>query len=301
VKRMSGHVLVVAHANRPEAIAAEREALSALDAAGLVTIRDDEIADFTGDIDFAVVLGGDGTILRTAELVRGRQVPMLGVNLGHVGFLAESEREDITYSINMMAAGEYTVEERNTLAVTVLDESGNVVNTDWALNEAAVEKALPLHMVEVVIEIDGRPLSSFGCDGVVMATSTGSTAHAFSAGGPVVWPDVDAMILVPLAAHALFAKPLVVGPTQLMAVEVMASSRCSAVVVCDSLRQTPVRQGHRVEVRRHSEPVRLARLSSAPFTDRLVNKFSLPVVGWRGTARARAQAVKAADESTQSG
>ena len=155
---MSGHVLVVAHANRPEAIAAEREALTALDAAGLVTIRDDEIADFTGDIDFAVVLGGDGTILRTAELVRGRQVPMLGVNLGHVGFLAESEREDITYSINMMAAGEYTVEERNTLAVTVLDESGNVVNTDWALNEAAVEKALPLHMVEVVIEIDGRPL-----------------------------------------------------------------------------------------------------------------------------------------------
>src|SRR5690606_33386536 len=183
----------------------------------------------------AVVLGGDGTILRTAQLTRGTNVPILGVNLGHVGFLAESEREDISAAAVRLAEGDYEVEERGTLDVTHSPHGGEAAH-DWALNEATVEKANPGRMLEVAVEVDGRPLSAFGCDGVVMATSTGSTAHAFSAGGPVVWPDVDAMLLVPVSAHALFARPLVVGPGSVLALEILSRPSTSGALRCAGAR-----------------------------------------------------------------
>ncbi|MFS0701073.1 NAD kinase [Cellulomonas sp. 179-A 4D5 NHS] len=281
---MTRRVLVVTHGGRAEAVAATDEAVRALKAAGFVPViaDDDGTPPPVDDLDLAVVLGGDGTILRAAELTRGTGVPLLGVNLGHVGFLAESEREDIDEAVRRLADGAYTVEERGTLDVRVHIPGGGAPDVGWALNEAALEKSDRARMLEVVIEVDGRPLSSFGCDGVVLATATGSTAHAFSAGGPVVWPDVDGMILVPLSAHALFARPLVVGPSSVLAVEILGRSPASGVVTCDGRRSTELPVGSRVEVRRSPVPVRLARLSHAPFTDRLVNKFALPVEGWRG-------------------
>src|SRR5690606_28235512 len=214
-------------------------------------------------------------------LTRGSGVPLIGINLGHVGFLAEAEREDIDEAVRRIATGEYEVEERLTVEIRVM-RPGRETETGWALNEATVEKADRARMVEVVVEVDGRPLSSFGCDGVVMATSTGSTAHAFSAGGPVVWPDVDAMLLVPISAHALFARPLVVGPSSVLAVEILARSSTPGTLSCDGARGLDLPVGARIEVRRSPVPVRLARLSPAPFADRLVGKFSLPVAGWRG-------------------
>ncbi|GIG25800.1 NAD kinase [Cellulomonas denverensis] len=277
-------VLVVTHSGRPEAVTAEEEAVAALEAAGFepVLAGDDMPGMSFHDIELAIILGGDGTILRAAELARAAGVPLLGINLGHVGFLAESERDDIGDAVRRVAAGDYAVEERTTLQVQVQLPGARDPIVGWALNEAALEKAEPAKMVEVVIEVDDRPLSSFGCDGVVLATSTGSTAHAFSAGGPVVWPEVDSMIVVPLSAHALFARPLVVGPRSVVAVEVLTRSPSPAVLVCDGRRRIEVPAGSRVEVRRSPVPVRLARLTPAPFTDRLVKKFDLPVVGWRG-------------------
>src|SRR5690554_4704590 len=280
---MTRTALLVAHPSRPEALTAAREAEIALAQAGF-TVRTDaeEISEEElADVEVAVVLGGDGTILRTAQLTRGTNVPILGVNLGHVGFLAESEREDISAAAVRLAEGDYEVEERGTLDVTISPNGGEVAH-DWALNEATVEKANPGRMLEVAVEVDGRPLSAFGCDGVVMATSTGSTAHAFSAGGPVVWPDVDAMLLVPLSAHALFAHPLVVGPRSLLAIEILARSSTAGTLSADGARGLELPVGARIEVRRSPVPVRLARLSPAPFTDRLVRKFALPVAGWRG-------------------
>lgn len=283
---MTRRALVVAHHRRPEAALATCEAQRALEAGGfeVVVSVEDAPPQPLLDVEVVVVVGGDGTILRAAELVRGRGVPILGINLGHVGFLAESEREDISEAVASLAAGEFTVEERRTLDV-LIEHSDGTVSTDWALNEAALEKSDPARMVEVVVEIDGRPLSAFGCDGVVLSTASGSTAHAFSAGGPVVWPDVDAMILVPVAAHALFARPLVVGPASVLAVEILQRSPSPAIVSCDGRRSTSVGVGSRVVVRRSDEPVRLARLSHAPFSDRLVSKFALPVDGWRGERR----------------
>ncbi|QMU78481.1 NAD kinase [Streptacidiphilus sp. PB12-B1b] len=235
--------------------------------------------------ELILVLGGDGTLLRGAELSRESGVPMLGVNLGRVGFLAEAERDDLAKVVERVVDLDYEVEERMTLDVVVRTD-GRVVHTDWALNEASVEKASRERMIEVVTEVDGRPVSTFGCDGVVCATPTGSTAYAFSAGGPVVWPEVEALLMVPISAHALFAKPLVTSPNSVLAVEVQHKTP-NGVLWCDGRRTVELPAGARVEVRRGRTPVRLARLHRAPFTDRLVAKFALPVTGWRGAPQQR--------------
>ena len=229
------------------------------------------------------MLGGDGTLLRAAEVAREAGVPLLGVNLGHVGFLAEAEPADLAATVRRIAEGDFEVEERLTLDVEVFVD-GVVVWKDWALNEASVEKTPREHMMDVVIEIDGRPMSHFGCDGVVMATPTGSTAYAFSAGGPILWPDVEALLVVPLNAHALFSRPVVVGPRSTLAVEVHGGDP-AGVVWCDGRRGTDLVAGARVQTTGSDRPLKLARLSVGPFTDRLVAKFGLPVRGWRGALR----------------
>ena len=289
-------VLVVAHTGRPEALEAATEAVGLLRKAGLsvrvlaaesseLTLPEDvEVvsgSDGARGSDLVIVLGGDGTILRGAEVARPSGTPVLGVNLGHIGFLAEAERDDLSYTVERVVAKDYHVEERMTIDVVVrLD--GQAVAREWALNDASIEKASRERMVDLVTEVDGRPLSRWGCDGVVMATPTGSTAYAFSAGGPVVWPEVEAMLLVPISAHALFARPLVVAPTSELAVTVQPVT-AGAVLWCDGRRRVDLPPNARVEVRRGQRPVRLARLHRSPFTDRLVAKFALPVEGWRGS------------------
>lgn len=233
--------------------------------------------------ELAMVLGGDGTLLRAAELTRPSGTPLLGVNLGRVGFLAEAEREDLTATVDHVVARAYGVERRLTLDIDV-HVNGALLASGWALNEATVEKAARDRMLDVVVEVDGRPLSRWGCDGVVCATPTGSTAYAFSAGGPVVWPEVEALLVVPLSAHALFARPMVVAPGSVLAVEVLHDTP-GGVLWCDGRRTESLPPGARVEVRRGTSPVVLARLHRRPFTDRLVAKFGLPVQGWRGAAR----------------
>ncbi|MDX6231996.1 MAG: kinase [Nocardioidaceae bacterium] len=262
---------------------AEAETLRAagLENAGVVTAE----PGAASGCELAVVFGGDGTILRAAEMCRGTNTPVLGVNLGHVGFLAEADVEDLHDVVRGVVDGSYTVEERLTVDVSVT-VGGEVVATNWALNEASVEKAARERMLEIVVEIDGRPVSRWGCDGVVCATPTGSTAYNFSAGGPIVWPEVSALLMVPISAHALFARPLVVSPDSTLAIEVVGELS-TGVLWCDGRRAADLPVGARVEVVRGKTPVRLARLQIASFADRLVRKFDLPVAGWRGSAERR--------------
>ena len=230
--------------------------------------------------EVALVLGGDGTLLRTAEMARPVGTPLLGVNLGHVGFLAEAEQEKLSDALDSIVRGDYAIEERMTLDAVVRSH-GEVIARTWALNEATVEKATRERILEVVLEVDGRPVSAFGCDGVLCATPTGSTAYAFSAGGPLVWPQVQALLLVPSNAHALFARPMVIAPDSNVAIEVDPSGP-PAVLDCDGRRTFLLPAGARVEVGRGAIPVRMVRLDGRPFADRLVRKFDLPVRGWRG-------------------
>jgi NAD+ kinase len=229
--------------------------------------------------ELVFVLGGDGTLLRAAELARPAGVPVLGVNLGRVGFLAEADSDALEEAVALVVAGRYQVEDRMTIDVTATYQ-GELVAATWALNEASVEKFSRERILDIRIEVDHRPVSEFGCDGVLCATPTGSTAYAFSAGGPVLWPDVQALLVVPSNAHAMFARPLVVSPASTVTLEIEPSGH-KAVLTCDGRRTFELPSGTRVDLVEGSLPVRLARLREGPFTDRLVTKFGLPVQGWR--------------------
>ncbi|UMG92586.1 NAD kinase [Nocardioides sp. TF02-7] len=281
VKELTGHGIVV-RLLRSEA---EDLGVGPGDYVPAVELTDSE-TDASRGCELTVVIGGDGSILRAAEVTHERLTPVLGVNLGHVGFLAEAEHEDVAATIEAIIEQRYSTEDRLTLDVRAYLD-GALVYSTFAVNEASVEKAARERMLEVVVEIDGRPLSRWGCDGVVCATPTGSTAYNFSAGGPIVWPQVEALCIVPLSAHALFARPMVVGPSSVIAIEVLAGTEGAGVLWCDGRRSVDLPPGARIEVSRGLRPVRLVRLHEAPFADRLVAKFGLSVEGWRGAAEKR--------------
>ena len=264
--------------------ASDADVLNArLTTARVIGVSPERFSDQARGVELMLVLGGDGTILRGAEKVITSDTPLLGVNLGHVGFLAEAEAAEIDSIVEHVVQRTYTVEERFTIDVTLRDR-GEVIWSSFAVNEVSIEKAARERMLELAVEVDGLPLSRWACDGILVSTPTGSTAYAFSAGGPVLWPELDALLLVPLSAHALFARPLVLGPNSVITVDLIPSVRTHGVVWCDGSRSVDLCPGMEIEVSRGEHRLRLARLSQSPFTNRLVNKFQLPVEGWRGNS-----------------
>lgn len=287
---MSRKIILVLHPTRDEAHALAREVVNSLkdhnfeiltstdvDISGVLKVSDADLIANRKDAELVLVLGGDGTILRGAEIAHGSDLPVLGINLGHVGFLAQIEKPSIANLVEVIAKKSYSVEKRMTLAYKVVRGTSLLTN-GWALNEVAVERNTEA-MIELFVQIDHRPLSRWGCDGVICATPTGSTAYAFSAGGPVVWPDVDALVLLPLAAHALFSDPMVVSPESEIAIDVESEI---GVLSADGLRKVQLLEGDRIILTSEKSFISLAHIDNAPFTDRLVAKFKLPVDGWRG-------------------
>jgi len=279
------NLLVVCNPGRVDAVVAAVELQQNLASTfGIYTISDVDIPGMIKStladlppIEVAVVLGGDGTMLRAAEVAQEHNIPLLGVNLGHVGFLSEVERSKISDVINALVNKSYVIDPRITLGYSV-ERDGEVVTSGWALNEVTVEREKAT-MVELFLEIDNRPISRWGCDGLICSTPTGSTAYAFSTGGPVVWPQVDALVVLPISAHALFSRPLVISPTSQIAVGIESSE---ALLSADALRKFPLRAGDRVTVTKNSRIIQLAHIKNTLFSDRLVAKFKLPVEGWRG-------------------
>jgi NAD+ kinase len=274
--------LLVIHPTRSEAMAAAKIFISELSKNGFEIFANIEVANThlfieSTKVEVALVLGGDGTILRAAELVRNQEVPILGMNLGHVGFLAEVEKPSTDEIVKAIIDKTYEVEERMILNYKLI-RSGKEIETGWALNEVIIERN-DHQMIEVFTQIDHRPLSRWGCDAVICATPTGSTAYAFSAGGPVVWPEVDALVLLPLAAHALFSRPMVVSPESEVVIDLESES---ADLNADGLRRTKLQLNDRVILTSDKKDVLLAHIKTANFADRLVAKFKLPVEGWRG-------------------
>jgi NAD+ kinase len=279
-------VAFLVNPSRPEAISAAGELAPLLFSAGfsLYTISDIDIegikkvaTEDLPEIEIAVVLGGDGTILRGAEVTLARKIPLLGINLGHVGFLAEVDRPTIKAIAQSIIEKSYVSENRMVLQFEI-ERGGKVVSTGWALNEVTVERDATT-MVELFVEIDRRPLSHWGCDGVICSTPTGSTAYAFSAGGPVLWPEIEALVLLPISAHALFSRPMVVSPKSEIIITVESSA---ALLSADALRKIPLQLGDRVIITRDERTIKLSHVSATLFTDRLVAKFKLPIEGWRG-------------------
>lgn len=279
-------ILLVTHPNREETLCAAQELVAAsLDNVEFFSTAKADIAGVTkvdatalpDDLKLVVVFGGDGTILRAAEMIRGLDVPILGVNLGHVGFLAQIDRPSISRLADLIKNQNYTTESRLLVSYQVF-RSGKEIDRGFALNEVVVESPKP-EMVELFVHVDERPLSRWGCDGVLIATPTGSTAYAFSAGGPVLWPSVEALVLLPLAAHALFSRPMVVSKTSSIGIDVESEA---AVLAADGFRRVNLIEGDRIRLEAAPDRILLAHIDDAIFTDRLVAKFQLPVEGWRG-------------------
>lgn len=294
----SRFVTVALHGGRPAALSAASEFIAGMTAHGITCLIGDEhlptlgragdtleLTSETGrNSELVVVFGGDGSILRAAESALSLDLPVLGVNLGHVGFLAELESHEAGSLINHVVDRNYTVEERMTIDTVVTSYDGAELWRSFAINEVSIEKLARERMIEVLVRVDGRALSRWGTDGVLLSTPTGSTAYAFSAHGPVLWPDIDALLVVPLSAHALFSRPLVIGPHSTVSVEILPANETDAVVWCDGRRTTDISGGMVVTARVGTHRLRLARISERPFVDRLVRKFALPVEGWRGVA-----------------
>ena len=283
---MTRSILFIVNPNREDATEAVLELAKQFSAAGfaLFTTSEAEFDEFVAitdevlpDIEIAIVLGGDGTMLRAAEAVRGTQIPLLGVNLGRVGFLAEVEKPSLNEIASAVIARNFLTEERMVLAYSV-ERGEQEISSGWALNEVTIERS-ETTMVELFVQIDHRPLSRWGCDGLICSTPTGSTAYAFSAGGPIVWPEVKALLVLPISAHALFSKPMVVSPESKIVIDVESTH---ALLSADSRRKFPLRQGDRITLTKDAHTVRLAHVKEILFTDRLVAKFKLPIEGWRG-------------------
>jgi NAD+ kinase len=283
-------VLLVLHPTRPEAKELAGSIVKTLSAegfsfissadtgiSGVTQVASEQIRQRYGEIELVLVLGGDGTILRGAEQIHGADIPVLGINLGHVGFLAEIGKPSQTEIISAIRDKKYKTEKRMTLAYQVF-RGDELVTKGWALNEVTVERSTEA-MIELFVQVDHRPLSRWGCDGVICATPTGSTAYAFSAGGPVVWPEVEALVLLPLAAHALFSDPMVISADSEIAIDVESDE---GVLSADGLRKFALKEKDRVVLTSDKSYINLAHIDAAPFTDRLVAKFKLPVDGWRG-------------------
>ena len=267
------NAVVVTHSRLRQSGTVVGEAVGQLQSAGFkVTIIDNVDPPAFGtpsqrvndDTEIVVVLGGDGTILRAAELVHCSEVPILGVNLGHVGFLAEFESFQMSDAIRRVADHDYLIDERMIAHVDVWLPGTSEPIEDWALNDITLERETRGKMVELSIRVDDVEMSSFGADGVIVSTPTGSTAYAFSAGGPIIWPNVQALQLTPLAAHALFARPLIIGADSTFTLDILDSSVSDGWICCDGRRQRSLPKGTRVEVRASRDTLRLARLSGVP-------------------------------------
>ena len=268
-------VLLLVNASRDEAKGAAETISKILVAAGIkiYTPADSDIAH----VEVVLVLGGDGTILRGAEFALNENIPLLGINLGHVGFMAEVEAFTFEKVAQAVIDKDYVLDPRMLLTFQV-KRGKKIIDQGWALNEISIERKSTT-MAELFVQIDDRPLSRWGCDGIICATPTGSTAYAFSAGGPVLWPEVQAMVLLPIAAHALFAKPMVIAPTSTIGITIESSD---ASLSADALRKIELEKNDHIEITKNSKQVILAHLKSTIFTDRLVAKFKLPIEGWRG-------------------
>jgi len=260
--------IFVVNRNRQEAIDAESKIKSLL--SGFEFVED-------GEAEIVIVLGGDGTILRGAVVARRLGVPLLGINLGRVGFMAEVEKSSFEEIAKAIVEKTYVVEPRLILEYEI-ERGGVISGNGWALNEVTIECERGT-MIELLLQIDGRPISSWWADGLIVATPTGSTAYAFSVGGPIIWPETDALVVTPIAAHALFTRPLVIPPSSQIAIDVLSED---GVVKADALRTDELMVGDRVKVKRAADPIKLAHVRESNFSDRLVAKFKLPIEGWRG-------------------
>ena len=284
---------LVVHAGRDRSIVAAGKAAALLRAADVEVVvakgtepddttpgllgADVEYRDadgFAGGLDLAISFGGDGTFLRAAHLCRDAGVPVLGVNLGRLGFLAEVEVDALEDAMAAVSNGTLRYEDRATLDVVITPSDGSARVASWALNEVSIEKSARQRLLLMEVHLDGALFARVPADALVLATSTGSTAYALSAGGPIVSPKLDATLVVPVAPHTLFDRTIVAAPDEEVRVE-LRDEQAPAIVSCDGREPVEVPAGSSVTARGGGRPVVLARVDPLDLATVVRRKFGL--------------------------
>ncbi len=235
-----------------------------------------ERLDDLQEIDALITLGGDGTLLRGARLLAGRPIPILGVNLGRLGFLTTCRSEDAEAALKLLATGDYVAEDRMSLAARAVDQAGANRQQWLALNDFVLHKGGFARVIRLSVAINGESIGIYAADGVIISTPTGSTAYSLSAGGPVVVPTVESIVITPISAHMLAVRPLVIAPDAEVVVETIQNPE-ELIVTVDGQVGTNLRSGEKLVVRRAPNPVRIVRFPGTSFFERMRVKL-----GWGG-------------------
>jgi NAD+ kinase len=262
---------VVGNPRYPDLTAVLEDVARRAPALGIELYAEEALRDT--DLDALLTFGGDGTLLRGARLCHGREIPILGVNLGRVGFLTTAARDSIDTALDALVAGRYVIERRQALRAVIRSEAEGERVTQMAVNDVAVHKGGVARVVRVNVYIEGENVGPYSADGIIVATPTGSTAYSLSAGGPIVVPGVEALIVTPIAAHTLAVRPLVVQATFRVVVEPMAGWADDLLVSFDGQTGTTLAPGECVDIRRADHRVCLIRLGGDGFFTRMRQKL----------------------------
>lgn len=227
----------------------------------------------SAELDAVITFGGDGTLLRGARLLDGAEVPIMGVNLGRVGFLTTATRETLLEGLDALVSGQYGIDALQSLVASITTADGATLHSRRALNDVVLHKSGVARVVRMNVYIDGVNVGPYSADGIVVSTPTGSTAYSLSAGGPLVAPGVEGLVVTPVCAHTLAVRPLVVRATSTIVIEPMAEWAHDVLVSFDGQTGSPLNAGERVEVRRAETRVRLVRLGGEVWFNRMRRKL----------------------------
>lgn len=258
-------VTIVTHDGKPAAVELQRQLSEAVSSRGMAVVENGP--------DLVIALGGDGTVLRAAQIAHESDALLLGVNVGTLGYLTQVEGSAAGDAIDQVLSGGFEVEERMMLDCSF--DSGSSERSFVALNEVLVERASQRRLVRLEVSVGGERLAAFNADGVIVATPTGSTAYALSAGGPIVSPRASCLILVPVNAHMIFSRPFVLAPDDTVEIDLGEADQRASLVL-DGAESCEFTSGSRLAVHRHSRPLRLVRLPGPGFVERLRTKLDLP-------------------------
>lgn len=243
---------------------------------GLEYLGESAVLRSSADADLIVSLGGDGTLLRAARFLDGAPIPVLGVNLGRLGFLTSCGISEFEDALRAVVAGRYEVDARMLLAGMAIESNGNVRDQWYALNDIVMHKGGFARVLSVRVSVNGEMLGIYTADGIVISSPTGSTAYSLSAGGPLVDPSIDAILVTPISPHALAIRPLVLPPNVSVELEAMDFPE-DVVITVDGQIGTQFKSGERLSIRRAEHRVHIVRFANTSFFERLRVKL-----GWGG-------------------
>jgi NAD+ kinase len=225
------------------------------------------------DYDFCLVLGGDGTVLFAASSLRGTNIPIIGVNFGNIGFLTAIRQDDLSEACRKLSLGKWSVNQRNLVQVNLERTNQTEAIQDFALNEMTLFKNGVNHMIRVAVEIDAQLYGEFACDGVVIASATGSTAYNYANSGAIMWPDVEAFQLTVIAGQTNMPRPLIFSKNSSVSIRLSEKTKSDAVIIDDGLRTTPFKVGDRLNIKLDNQTISFVDLFDQNFSERLIYKL----------------------------